>query len=216
MTKLTREEESKLNNTCGNLRITNLGTHVYDLEDFVNQMQLDTDSDTVSEAINELYHMIVNKDCDTITIPPPGFFTIFGDDQSGKLKVYYNDEDNPPLFKHVEEPGELEGTLYLYIADPEGENHYEMEIGHYIAVRHLDNYYTKAEIDAGYAIKNHAVNADTYGKGTSGVFGHLKVANNLTTTSTDAIALAAAQGNVLKNLIDSHSHGSITINNKGG
>lgn len=202
MTKLTNAEKDKLDNTCGNLRVTKLGTHVKSLEDFVNEMQLDTQADTVAEAINELYHMFVNKDCSSIQIPPPGFFTLWGNDEDGKLYCYYNDKDHPPIFKHVETPGDDEGTLYLYIADPEGDNHYEMEIGHYIAVKHLENYYTKAEIDAGYAIKNHAVNAATYGKGTANVFGHLKVANNLTTTSTDAIALAAAQGKILKDLID--------------
>lgn len=217
MSKLTNAEKDKLDNTCGNLRVTKLGTHVKSLEDFVNEMQLDTRADTVAEAINELYHMIVDKDCEAIQVPPPGFFTLWGNDEDGKLYCYYNDEEHPPLFRHVETPGEDEGTLYLYIADPEGDNHYEMEIGHYIAVKHLENYYTKAEIDAGYAIKNHAVNAATYGKGTANVFGHLKVANNLTTTSTDAIALAAAQGKVLKGLIDGkadagHKHDKEDIN----
>ncbi len=218
MSKLTNAEKDKLDNTCGNLRVTKLGTHVKSLEDFVNEMQLDTRADTVAEAINELYSMIVDKDCEAIQVPPPGFFTLWGNDEDGKLYCYYNDEDHPPLFRHVETPGEDEGTLYLYIADPEGDNHYEMEIGHYIAVKHLENYYTKTEIQNGYAIKNHAVNAATYGKGTSGVFGHLKVANNLTTTSTDAIALAAAQGKVLKDLIDGksdngHKHNKNDITN---
>ena len=218
MSKLTNAEKDKLDNTCGNLRVTKLGTHVKSLEDFVNEMQLDTRADTVAEAINELYSMVVDKDCEVIQVPPPGFFFFFCNDEDGKLYCYYNDEDHPPLFRHVETPGEDEGTLYLYIADPEGDNHYEMEIGHYIAVKHLENYYTKTEIQNGYAIKNHAVNAATYGKGTSGVFGHLKVANNLTTTSTDAIALAAAQGKVLKDLIggksdNGHKHNKNDITN---
>ena len=202
MSKLTNAEKDKLDNTCGNLRVTKLGTHVKSLEDFVNEMQLDTEADTVAEAINELYHMFVNKDCSSIQIPPPGFFTLWGNDDDGKLYCYYNDKDHPPQFRHVETPGDDEGTLYLYIADPEGDNHYELEVGQYIAVKHLEDYYTKTEIQNGYAIKNHAVNAATYGKGTASVFGHLKVANNLTTTSTDAIALAAAQGKVLKDLVD--------------
>ena len=202
MSKLTNAEKDKLDNTCGNLRVTKLGTHVKSLEDFVNEMQLDTEADTVAEAINELYHMFVNKDCSSIQIPPPGFFTLWGNDDDGKLYCYYNDKDHPPQFRHVETPGDDEGTLYLYIADPEGDNHYELEVGQYIAVKHLEDYYTKTEIQNGYAIKNHAVNAATYGKGTDSVFGHLKVANNLTTTSTDAIALAAAQGKVLKDLVD--------------
>ena len=148
MTKLTNAEKEKLDNTCGNLRVTKLGTHVKSLEDFVNEMQLDTMSDTVAEAINELYHMIVDKGCEVIQIPPPGFFTLWGNDEDGKLYCYYNNEDYPPLFKHIEDDSsDLNGTLYLYIADPEGENHYEMEIGHYIAVKHLNDYYTKTQIN---------------------------------------------------------------------
>lgn len=152
MSKLTDAEKDKLDNTCGNLRVTKLGTHVKTLEDFVNEGVLDTRANTVVEAINELYGMIVNKDCEGITIPPPGFFTLFGNDEDGKLYVYYNNADYPPQFRHVETPGELEGTLYLYIADPLGENHYELEVGHYIAVRHLDNYYTKAQINSMFTV----------------------------------------------------------------
>ena len=146
MSKLTNAEKDKLDNTCGNLRVTKLGTHVKSLEDFVNEGILKTRANDVSNAINELWDMITNKDCESITIPPPGFFTLFGDDQTGKLYVYYNNADYPPQFRHVETPGELEGTLYLYIADPVGENHYELEVGHYIAVKHLDNYYTKEQV----------------------------------------------------------------------
>ena len=201
---LSNAEKEKLDNTCGNLRVTKLGTHVKTLEDFVNQdLALKTNAKTVVGAINELRDSMVNKDCEGITIPPPGFFTLFGNDDDGKLYVYYNDEEHPPVFRHIETPGELEGTLYLYIADPEGENHYEMEIGHYIAVRHLDNYYTKAEIDAGYAIKNHAVNASTYGLGTTGVYGHNKLVNNLNQAShQNGLALSAYQGKVLKDAVD--------------
>lgn len=152
MSKLTNAEKDKLDNTCGNLRVTKLGTHVKTLEDFVNEGVLDTRANTVVEAINELYGMIVNKDCEGITIPPPGFFTLFGNDEDGKLYVYYNNADYPPQFRHVETPGELEGTLYLYIADPLGENHYELEVGHYIAVKHLNNYYTKAQINSMFTV----------------------------------------------------------------
>ena len=152
MSKLTNAEKDKLDNTCGNLRVTKLGTHVKSLEDFVNEGILKTRANDVSSAINELWDMITNKDCESITIPPPGFFTLFGDDQTGKLYVYYNNADYPPQFHHVETPGELEGTLYLYIADPVGENHYELEVGHYIAVRHLDNYYTKAQINSMFTV----------------------------------------------------------------
>lgn len=155
MSKLTNTERDKLDNTCGNLRVTKLGTHVKSLEDFVNEGPLSTRANDVTAAINELYSMIVNNDCTSIQVPPPGFFTLFGNDEDGKLYCYYNDEDHPPVFRHVETAGEDEGTLYLYIADPEGDNHYELEIGHYIAVRHLEDYYTKTEIQNGYAVKSH-------------------------------------------------------------
>jgi len=203
MTKLTNAEKDKLDNTCGNLRVTKLGTHVKSLEDFVNEGALATRANDVTSAINELYGMIANNECADIQIPPPGFFTLFGNDEDGKLYVYYNDEEHPPIFHHVETPGELEGTLYLYIADPEGENHFEMEIGHYIAVKHLDNYYTKAEIDAGYAIKNHASTANTYGLGSTSKYGHVKTINGLTQAShADGLALSAYQGKVLKTAVD--------------
>lgn len=152
MTKLTNAEKEKLDNTCGNLRITKLGTHVKSLEDFVNEGVLNTQANDVTAAINELYAMIVNKDCEAIQVPPPGFFTLWGNDEDGKLYVYYNNEDNPPVFRHVETPGQDEGTLYLYIADPQGVNHYCMEVGHYIAVRHLNDYYTKTQCDAKYPV----------------------------------------------------------------
>lgn len=223
MTKLTPQERDKLDNTCGNLRVTKLGTHVKSLEDFVNEMQLDTMSDTVAEAINELYHMIVDKDCEDVQIPPPGFFTLWGNDEDGKLYVYYNNEDHPPLFRHVETPGEDEGTLYLYIADPEGENHYEMEIGHYIAVRHLNDYYTKTEIQNGYATINHGhgnINKD--GKvGTS--------ANVPLITGTGGLVKAGSFGNSANTFCEgndsrlsdartptSHAHGNISNDGKVG
>lgn len=152
MSKLTNAEKEKLDNTCGNLRITKLGTHVKGLEDFVNEGTLRTQANTVVPAINELYSMIADRDCEGVQIPPPGFFTLWGNDADGKLYCYYNDQNNPPLFRHIEEPGELEGTLYLYIADPDGPNSYEMEIGHYIAVRHLDNYYTKSQSDTRFGV----------------------------------------------------------------
>ena len=151
MTKLTGTEETALNNACARLRETHLGTHIKTLEEFINQNKLDTESDTITEAVNELYHMIVNNDCASIQIPPPGFFTIFGNDETGDLMVYYNDEEHPPVFRHVDDPTAADdGTLYLYIADPSGDNHYELKIGEYIAVRHLEDYYTKSEIDTAF------------------------------------------------------------------
>ena len=147
MSKLTDAERNKLDNTCGNLRITKLGTHVKSLEDFVNERTLDTNANTVAEAINELYHMFVNKDCSSIQIPPPGFFTLFGDDETGKLYCYYNDRDHPPVFRHVEDKNAADyGSLYLYVADPDGDNHYELKVGEYLSVSHLNDYYTKSEI----------------------------------------------------------------------
>lgn len=144
MSKLTNSERDKLNNTCGNLRVTQLGTHVKSLEDFVNEKTLNTQANNLADAINELNTRITNA---AIQIPPPGFFTLYGA-SDGTLYCYYNNEDYPPLFEHIEDEDDpLNGTLYLYIADPQGENHFRMEIGHYIAVSHLDDYYTSSEID---------------------------------------------------------------------
>lgn len=66
--------------------------------------------------------------------------------------------------------------------------------------------YLKAKIDellAGKSPNKHAVNADTYGLGTTGVYGHVKTVNSLTqSTHQDGLALAANQGKVLKDLVD--------------
>lgn len=148
MTNLTTNEANKLDNTCGNLRVTKLGTHVKNLEDFVAQNTLSTQADTVSAAINELYAMITNNDCATIQVPPPGFFTLFGDNSTGRLMCYYNDEDHPPVFRHVDDPtASDDGALYLCIADSQGDNHHEILVGNYIAATR-DNYYTKGEVDS--------------------------------------------------------------------
>ena len=75
--------------------------------------------------------------------------------------------------------------------------------------------YLKAKIDellSGKSPNKHAVNADTYGLGTTGVYGHVKTVNGLTQAShQDGLALAAYQGKVLKDLIDgkastTHTH----------
>ena len=54
----------------------------------------------------------------------------------------------------------------------------------------------------GKAPTSHASSASTYGVGTSSSYGHLKLANNLTTTTASGYALNAAQGKALKDLID--------------
>lgn len=147
MTNLTTNEANKLDNTCGNLRVTKLGTHVKNLEDFVAQNILSTQADTVSAAINELYTMITNNDCATIQVPPPGFFTLFADDSTGRLYCYYNDADNPPAFRHVTDSTANDyGALYLCIADPQGDNHHEVQIATFIPATST-LYYTKSEVD---------------------------------------------------------------------
>lgn len=66
----------------------------------------------------------------------------------------------------------------------------------------LPSYYATATAVSGKAPTSHASSASTYGVGTSSSYGHLKLANNLTTTSTSGYALNAAQGKALKDLID--------------
>ena len=66
----------------------------------------------------------------------------------------------------------------------------------------LPSYYATATAVNGKAPTSHASSASTYGVGTSSSYGHLKLANNLTTTSTSGYALNAAQGKALKDLID--------------
>lgn len=142
MVKLTETERQALNNACARLRETNLGTKIGNVEDFLDIDVLKTDANTVSAAINELFDKWANPLLN-ITIPPPGFFTLAGDAE-GNLWCYCNDETNPPVFEHDEDTGDL----YLYIASEDGENSYKVHVGNYIAVKHLNDYYKKTEIDS--------------------------------------------------------------------
>lgn len=142
MTKLTENERKALNNACARLRETNLGTKIGNIEDFLDIDILKTDANTVSKAIDELFDKWANPLLN-ITIPPPGFFTLAGDAE-GNLWCYCNDETNPPIFEH----DETTGDLYLNIASEDGANSYQVHVGNYIAVKHLNDYYKKTEIDS--------------------------------------------------------------------
>lgn len=142
MTKLTENERKTLNNACARLRETNLGTKIGNIEDFLDIDILKTDANTVSKAIDELFDKWANPLLN-ITVPPPGFFTLAGDAE-GNLWCYCNDETNPPIFEH----DETTGDLYLNIASEDGANSYQVHVGNYIAVKHLNDYYNKTEIDS--------------------------------------------------------------------
>lgn len=142
MTKLTEKERKALNNACARLRETNLGTKIGNIEDFLDIDILKTDANTVSKAIDELFDKWANPLLN-ITVPPPGFFTLAGDAE-GNLWCYCNDETNPPVFEH----DETTGDLYLNIASEDGANSYQVHVGNYIAVKHLNDYYKKTEIDS--------------------------------------------------------------------
>lgn len=142
MTKLTENERKALNNACARLRETNLGTKIGNIEDFLDIDILKTDANTVSKAIDELFDKWANPLLN-ITVPPPGFFTLAGDAE-GNLWCYCNDETNPPVFEH----DETTGDLYLNIASENGANSYQVHVGNYIAVKHLNDYYKKTEIDS--------------------------------------------------------------------
>lgn len=142
MTKLTENERKALNNACARLRETNLGTKIGNIEDFLDIDILKTDANTVSKAIDELFDKWANPLLN-ITVPPPGFFTLAGDAE-GNLWCYCNDETNPPVFEH----DETTGDLYLNIASEDGANSYRVHVGNYIAVKHLNDYYKKTEIDS--------------------------------------------------------------------
>lgn len=67
----------------------------------------------------------------------------------------------------------------------------------------LQGFITADTANATFAPKAHAVNASTYGLGTTGVYGHVKIVNGLTQTGyVDGRALSAYQGKVLKDLVD--------------
>lgn len=142
MTKLTENERKALNNACARLRETNLGTKIGNIEDFLDIDILKTDANTVSKAIDELFDKWANPLLN-ITVPPPGFFTLAGDAE-GNLWCYCNDETNPPIFEH----DETTGDLYLNIASEDGANSYQVHVGKYIAVKHLNDYYKKTEVDS--------------------------------------------------------------------
>lgn len=142
MTKLTENERKALNNACARLRETNLGTKIGNIEDFLDIDILKTDANTVSKAIDELFDKWANPLLN-ITVPPPGFFTLAGDAE-GNLWCYCNDETNPPVFEH----DETTGDLYLNIASEDGANSYQVHVGKYIAVKHLNDYYKKTEVDS--------------------------------------------------------------------
>lgn len=142
MTKLTENERKALNNACARLRETKLGTKIGNIEDFLDIDILKTDANTVSKAIDELFDKWANPLLN-ITVPPPGFFTLAGDAE-GNLWCYCNDETNPPIFEH----DETTGDLYLNIASEDGANSYQVHVGNYIAVKHLNDYYKKTEVDS--------------------------------------------------------------------
>lgn len=142
MTKLTENERKALNNACARLRETNLGTKIGNIEDFLDIDILKTDANTISKAIDELFDKWANPLLN-ITVPPPGFFTLAGDAE-GNLWCYCNDETNPPVFEH----DETTGDLYLNIASEDGANSYQVHVGNYIAVKHLNDYYKKTEVDS--------------------------------------------------------------------
>lgn len=142
MTKLTENERKALNNACARLRETNLGTKIGNIEDFLDIDILKTEANTVSKAIDELFDKWANPLLN-ITVPPPGFFTLAGDAE-GNLWCYCNDETHPPVFEH----DETTGDLYLNIASEDGANSYQVHVGNYIAVKHLNDYYKKTEIDS--------------------------------------------------------------------
>lgn len=142
MTKLTENERKALNNACARLRETNLGTKIGNIEDFLDIDILKTDANTVSKAIDELFDKWANPLLN-ITVPPPGFFTLAGDAE-GNLWCYCNDETHPPVFEH----DETTGDLYLNIASEDGANSYQVHVGNYIAVKHLNDYYKKTEVDS--------------------------------------------------------------------
>lgn len=148
MTKLTENERKALNNACARLRETNLGTKIGNIEDFLDIDILKTDANTVSKAIDELFDKWANPLLN-ITVPPPGFFTLAGDAE-GNLWCYCNDETNPPVFEH----DETTGDLYLNIASEDGANSYQVHVGNYIAVKHLNDYYKKTEVDSKLGVKS--------------------------------------------------------------
>lgn len=71
-----------------------------------------------------------------------------------------------------------------------------------------------SEVDSIYSVIDtkapisHSTSLTTYGTGTSTSYGHVKIADNLTTSSSSGVALSAAQGKVLNDSKAPNSHAS--------
>ena len=100
-------------------------------------------------------------------------------------------------------------SLYkMYITIDEGNSSFSWEL---IDDASIKGFLTKTLADGYYAPKSHAVNASTYGLGTTGVYGHVKTINGLTQAShSNGLALSAYQGKVLKDLVDGKANSSHT------
>ena len=67
----------------------------------------------------------------------------------------------------------------------------------------LQGFMTTTTANNTFAPISHAVNANTYGLGTTGLYGHVKTINSLTQSShQNGLALSAYQGKVLKGIVD--------------
>lgn len=78
----------------------------------------------------------------------------------------------------------------------------------------LSSNITLGASDVGAAPTSHASSSTTYGKGTSSNYGHVKLTDSLTNTTTAAsggLALSAKAGKDLKDAIDATSPQSVTI-----
>lgn len=96
--------------------------------------------------------------------------------------------------------GSTTNNLYsIYVTVKEG-NTYSWEK---LDDADLQGFMTTDTANATFAPKAHAVNASTYGLGTTGVYGHVKIINGLNQSSNqNGAALSAYQGKVLKDLVD--------------
>ena len=75
----------------------------------------------------------------------------------------------------------------------------------------LQGFMTTDTANATFAPKSHAVNASTYGLGTTSAYGHVKTINGLTQSShQNGTALSAYQGKLLKGLIDTLESNAIS------
>lgn len=165
---------------------------VQDLEDDYGHSDGNTFSEYISDEnisydANTIY-LLVNRSDD------PSFYN--------EYILIDSDSEGYPIFELL---GTTQIDLSNYLTKTEAQTNYQPK----------GNYLTSQDI-SGKAPNNHASSEKTYGVGTSDAYGHVRVANNISTTSFSAsapVVLSAYQGNILREHIDDLAYYAMKLSN---